>query len=74
MNNSNNIFSNIAKNNTSEVKEDDIITWVDKVWNDSDLITNTIIFNSFKYCRITNKLDGSEDDLFRWPFNNKIIQ
>ena len=28
-------------------------------------ITNTIIFNSFKYSSISNSSDGSEDDNFR---------
>jgi hypothetical protein len=70
LNNSNSIYSNVV-NTKSEVKEDDIIEWINTVWNDSNLITNTILFNSLKYCGITNKLDGSEDELFRWPSDNK---
>lgn len=33
-------------------------------WSDDKKITTEIIKNSFLYCGITSKLDGSEDEIF----------
>ena len=34
------------------------------MWDDKNKITTEVIKNSFLYCGITNKLDGTEDEMF----------
>ena len=38
---------------------------VDDIWNSESVITNEMIFNSFKYSGISCSLDASEEDMFR---------
>ena len=52
----------ITKNITiSKVNKEDIIKWICDVWYDEKLITTSIIYNSFKFSGLSNKIDGSED-------------
>ena len=52
----------ISKNTTiSKVNKEDIVNWICEVWYDEKLITKSIIYNSFKYSGLSNKIDGSED-------------
>ena len=38
---------------------------VDEIWNSEFVITEKMIFNSFKYSGISCSLDASDDDIFR---------
>ena len=52
----------ITKNTTiSKVNKEDIINWICDVWYDEKLITKSIIYNSFKFSGLSNKIEGSED-------------
>ena len=56
----------IAKNTTiSKVNKKDIINWFCDVWYDEKLITKSIIYNSFKFSGLSNKTDGSEDQIIK---------
>ena len=48
-----------------QVSKSVILEWIDELWHSDSAITNEIIFNSFKYSRISNSLDESEVDQFR---------
>ena len=37
------------------------------IWTNENDIKKNIIIDSFLYCGISQKLDGSQDELFRWP-------
>ena len=49
----------------SKVQKDDIINWVGQTWYDDNIITKDIIFKSFKVCGLSNKTNGSEDNLIK---------
>ena len=51
--------------NNIEISKSAITKWIDESWDPNSIITNEMIFNSFKYSRINNSLDGGEDDQFR---------
>ena len=46
------------------------------IWYDDKLITKSMIYNSFKICGLSNKTDGSEDNLIKINdfLKNKIIE
>ena len=54
-------FSNIK---VPKVKIAKIIEWIVNCWEDKDKIKTEIIKNSFLYCGISNKSDGTEDEMF----------
>ena len=54
----------ICKNNIKGLKSV-IVDWIDELWHSHSVITSEIIFNTFKYSRISHSLDGNEDDQFR---------
>ena len=41
-----------------------IMEWVDEIRNSEFVITNEMMFDSFKYSGISSSFDGSEDDMF----------
>ena len=53
------------KTHNAKVSKSTIIEWVNKIWNSESVITNKMIFNSFKYSGISCSLDRSENDPFR---------
>ena len=73
--NKNNINDNMFRNNiqqNKEVTEKEPIDWLYNKWYDESLISKEIIYNSFKYCGISNSLDGCEDDIFNWPTDKEF--
>ena len=62
--------NNIQKN--KEVPEKELIDWLYNIWYDESLISKEIIYNSFKYCGISNSLQGWEDDILNWPTDKCI--
>ena len=50
------------ENNDLKVAKGTIIEWVDKIGFSDSIITNEMIFNSFKFSGISSSLDWSEDD------------
>ena len=46
-------------------KIDDIINLVGQTWYNDNIITKDIIFKSFKVCGLSNKTNGSEDNLIK---------
>ena len=58
-------INDCIKTNNAKVLKSTIIEWVDEIWNSESVITNEMIFNSFKYLRINCSLDASEDYMFR---------
>ena len=53
------------ENKNLKVAKSTIIEWVDEIWYSDSIITNEMIFNSFKFSGISSSFDGSEDDQFR---------
>ena len=53
--------------NKFTLKDEDIIRFIDEIWNKENIIKKDIIKKSFLYCGISQALDGSEDEYFRWP-------
>ena len=49
----------------SKVGKEDIINWVGDIWFSDKIINKELIKNSFKVCGLSNKIDGSEDDLIK---------
>ena len=49
----------------SKFQKNDIINWVGQTWYDDNIITKDIIFKSFKVCGLSNKTNGSEDNLIK---------
>ncbi len=47
-----------------KVKRKKIIEWIVNCWEDIDKIKTEIIKNCFLYCRISNKSDETEDEMF----------
>ena len=67
----------LEKNNTfAKIKKTDILEWIGMIWYDDKLITKSMIYNSFKTCGLSNKTDGSEDNLIKINdfLKNKIIE
>ena len=60
----NNLF---IKNEEFSVEKELMIQWVLEIWNSNDIIEKDTINKVFKKAGISNKLDGSEDDLFIYP-------
>lgn len=49
----------------SKINREIILKWIVDVWNNDSNIKNDIIRDAFLYCGISNKMDGSEDEMFR---------
>ena len=65
---SNNKNNSMIMNNHNKVSKTDIFSFVSKAWwDEKDGIKSDFIINSFKKRGITLKMDGSEDDLFKYP-------
>ena len=58
-------INEITENNFS-ITDENIINFINEIWNTDDNIRKDIIKNSFLYCGISQVLDGSEDEYFRW--------
>ena len=46
---------------------EDLIEWVISSWYEPNVISKDMIINSFKKTAISNKMDGTEDNMFEWP-------
>ena len=67
-------ISSIDKNNSlimnkaNKVSKTDMISFVSNAWwDEKDGIKSDFIINSFKKSGITLRMDGSENDLFKYP-------
>ena len=47
-----------------KIKREILLNWILNVWDNKNKITTEFIKNSFLYCGIKNKLDGTEDEIF----------
>ena len=56
----------INNNNSKEPTRENIIQFIHDIWYGESIITKEMIIKSFKICRISNSMDGSEDELFKW--------
>lgn len=59
--------SSFIKNEEFSVTKETIVYWVLEIWKNEKFITKEIINKVFKKAGISNKLDGSEEDLFVYP-------
>ena len=59
----NRFISHCIHNNNVKASKSKIIKWAEKIWNSDSLITNQMIFNSFKYSGISSSLEGIEDEI-----------
>ena len=57
----------IKKGMQNKPSHEDLVSILEKVWYDPNLLTSEMIKKSFKICGISNSLDGSEDNFFKWP-------
>ena len=46
---------------------EDLIEWIISSWYEHNVISKDMIINSFKKTAISNKMDGTESNLFEWP-------
>ena len=53
------------KKNDNKVTRDMVIDWIQDIWYNSKAINKDLIYKSFRTCGLTNKLDGSENHLFK---------
>ena len=56
--------SNIGKY-LDNIKRDVLLEWILNCWYDDEIVKKQEISDAFKYCGISNNLDGSENDLIR---------
>ena len=57
----------IKKGMQNKPSHEDLVSRLENVWYDPNLLTSEMIKKSFKICGISNSLDGSEDNFFKWP-------
>ena len=57
------VFKSVDK---QKVGREALLEWIIKAWENNETISPQIVKNSFKFCGISNNLDGSEDELFKW--------
>ena len=43
------------------------IKFIEEIWTVENIIKKQTIINSFLHCGISQLLDGSQDELFKWP-------
>ena len=53
--------------NTFSIKNEDIINMISQIWYNDSIIRNKVIIDSFLFCGISQAMDGSQDEVFRWP-------
>ena len=53
--------------NQFTITNEDIIEMISNIWYNENDIKEKVIINSFLFCGISQKMDGSEDEMFRWP-------
>ena len=46
-----------------KITREALLEWIIQVWENNETISPQIVKNTFIFCGISNKLDGSEDDL-----------
>ena len=61
--------ANNPNNYNKKINKENIINWINDIWNNNLLIKTETVFNSFKIAGITNSMDGSEVDYFVLPDN-----
>ena len=45
-----------------KITREALLEWIIQVWENNETISPQIVKNSFIFCGISNKLDGSEDE------------
>ena len=53
--------------NKFTITNEDMIQIINDIWQDNNYIKTETIINSFLYCGISQKQDGSQDEFFKWP-------
>lgn len=53
--------------NQFTITNEDIIEMISNIWYNENDIKEKVIINSFLFCGISQKMDGQEDEMFRWP-------
>ena len=53
------------KKNDNKVTRNMVIDWIKDIQYNSRVINNDLIYKSFRTCGLANKLDGSENNLFK---------
>lgn len=52
--------------NLNKIKREKVIDWILQIWKYEDkIISKEMIYYSFKYCGLSNSLDGSEKELIK---------
>ena len=52
-----------------KVSRTNIIDWICSVWNNNEIISSELVYNSFRCTGIGNNLNGSEDHMFTaWKY------
>ena len=51
--------------NMDNIKKEVILDWIVNCWYDDNIVKNKEIYDTFKYCGISNSLDGKENNLIR---------
>lgn len=57
----------IDNKNSKKPTRENIIDFIHDIWYEESIITKEMIINAFKICGISNSMDGSEDEMFKWP-------
>ena len=53
--------------NQFTITNKDIIEMISNIWYNENDIKEKVINNSFLFCGISQKMEGSKDEMFRWP-------
>lgn len=53
--------------NQFTITNEDIIEMISNIWYNENDIKEEVIRNSFLFCGISQKMEGTEDEMFRWP-------
>ena len=56
--------------NNSLITKEELISIIEEIWYNDEKIKMETNLKTFKIYGLTNKLDGSEDDMFNWPEEN----
>ena len=66
-----NIYNTVFKMEQKNIKvsRTNIIGWICSIWNNNEIISRELIYNSFGWTRRGNNLNGSEDHMLTcWKY------
>ena len=66
------IFKSVSN---QKISREALLVWIIKVWENNETISPQIVKNSFIFCGMSKKLDGSEDEFFNGfdKLNEQVI-